>query len=168
LQVPICPQLLSGSCPQTPRVSGVPAGAGTQRPASLGSLQETQGPVQATLQQTPSAQNPESHCEASSQGCPACRCTPQAPFTQTSVSQSPGQTQASPNFRLRELGPVQASWPVVLPEPAGRPASEIPTATVLKADVSHAPATAMSAIDSSKRFHNGHPGRPPMLFTFAS
>jgi hypothetical protein len=98
LQVPIWPQVLSASWPQTPRLSAAPAGAGTQRPACIRSLQETQGPVQATLQQTPSAQNPESHCEPSSQGCPACRCTPQAALTHTSVSQSAGHTQTSPTF----------------------------------------------------------------------
>ncbi len=167
LHVPIWPQLLSGSRPQTPRLSIAPAGAGTQRPASMGSLHETQGPVQATLQQTPSAQNPESHWVPSSQGCPACRCTPQAPFTQTSVSQSRGQTQASPSFSERQPGPVQASSTPGFCAPRGAPPSAIPTTTVLKAAVSQPPARPQRPI-SNKRFHAGPPGRLRMVFTFAS
>jgi hypothetical protein len=61
LQAPLDPQVSGGSIAQTPWGSGAPAAEGVHWPILPGSLQLTQGPLQATLQQTPSAQKPLSH-----------------------------------------------------------------------------------------------------------
>jgi hypothetical protein len=168
LQIPICPQLASGSDMQMPCRSRPPAGVGTQAPAWRGSSQDTQAPVQATLQQTPSAQKPESHWAASSQGAPTCRSTPHAPLTHTWVAQSLGQKQASPVCFEREPGPAHASLlPLVCPEGGTPPSGSLPIATVLKADVSQADARHANAT-SKKRFQPGPGRRPRFLVTFAS
>ena len=61
-QVPVCPQLAGPWSRQTPRGSGASASIGQQRPSRPVRLQVTQAPLQATLQQTPSAQKPDAHC----------------------------------------------------------------------------------------------------------
>jgi hypothetical protein len=55
------PQVLSGSAVQTPWGSIPPTVTGAHSPARPARLQLTHGPLQFTLQQTPSAQNAESH-----------------------------------------------------------------------------------------------------------
>jgi hypothetical protein len=62
LHNPLDPQVEAGSRRHSPCGSAIPEGAGRQSPGLSGRLQLTQGPVQATLQQTPSAQNPDWHC----------------------------------------------------------------------------------------------------------
>lgn len=58
-------QIRSGSVtPRARRGSGVSAGTSTQRPSATGSAQKRHLPAQASLQQTPSAQNPDLHCSA--------------------------------------------------------------------------------------------------------
>ncbi len=88
------PQLWAVSTLHTPCTSASPAGTGAQVPRRLGWLQLTQGPVQATSQQTPSAQKPESHCDPDSQAMPAACWTSQRPRTQAPLAQSLGQSQA--------------------------------------------------------------------------
>lgn len=55
---------------------------GVQRPSALGSAQNEHLPVQAELQQTPSAQNFDVHCAPAVHGCPSPR-SPQLPFLHT-------------------------------------------------------------------------------------
>jgi hypothetical protein len=61
LHRPLWPQLSGASLRHTPCLSGMPAGTETHSPSRSGSLQLTQAPLHATLQQTPSAQKPLSH-----------------------------------------------------------------------------------------------------------
>ena len=56
---------------QTPCGSALPTETGAHSPARPARLQLTQGPLQATLQQTPSAQEPESHSVAAVQTAPS-------------------------------------------------------------------------------------------------
>jgi hypothetical protein len=64
LQRPLCPQESCGSLRHCACGSGRPAGTTAHSPALPGRAQATQAPVQATLQQTPSAQNPEAQSAA--------------------------------------------------------------------------------------------------------
>ena len=66
---------------QTPWGSAAPDGTGAQVPSEVDSAQLRQVPVQAALQQTPSAQNPLTHSLAAAQGCPM-GFWPQLPLTQ--------------------------------------------------------------------------------------
>src|SRR5215213_3559059 len=61
LHAPLDPQLSAASTAHTPCRSGLPTGTGVHWPILPGSAQLTHGPLQATLQQTPSAQKPLSH-----------------------------------------------------------------------------------------------------------
>jgi hypothetical protein len=80
-QVPVCPQLGLPSSTQTPRGSGRPSSIGQQVPSLSGRLQATQPPWQATLQQIPSAQNPDWQSALALQLIPFIR-LPQLPPTQ--------------------------------------------------------------------------------------
>ena len=76
-------QIESGSVtPRAARGSGTSAGTSTQRPSAMVSAQKRHFPVQASLQQTPSAQNPDLHWLVLVQGCPRPR-NPQLPPAQT-------------------------------------------------------------------------------------
>jgi hypothetical protein len=71
----------------------MPTALGMQVPSRPLWLQLTQGPLQAMLQQNPSAQKPEAHWVASLQIAPAGR-LPQLPFTQfTFAAQSASDAQ---------------------------------------------------------------------------
>src|SRR5688500_9455329 len=59
LQAPLCPQVSGASSRHMSCGSSAPAGTGAHSPMRSGWLQLTHEPVQATLQQIPSAQKPE-------------------------------------------------------------------------------------------------------------
>jgi hypothetical protein len=61
-QLPVCPQVDWAVWLQILWGSGTFSAVGSQVPKRPACLQLTQGPVQAELQQTPSAQCPEAHC----------------------------------------------------------------------------------------------------------
>lgn len=69
-QRPVCPQLAEALALQIRCGSSLPAEIGQQVPIRPLWLQLTQAPEQATLQQKPSAQNLEAHCEAAVQTAP--------------------------------------------------------------------------------------------------
>lgn len=79
-QAPVWPQLDLSVAVQTLWGSTTPIAVGQQVPTRPLWLQLTQGPVQATLQQKPSAQNPDAHWVAAVQTAPAGR-LPQLPLT---------------------------------------------------------------------------------------
>jgi hypothetical protein len=97
LQRPLCPQVSGESRRQIPCGSTSPSTTGAHCPRLSASLQLTQAPVQATLQQTPSTQKPDMHWEVSWQTTPVARLPPQAlpeqqiPSRQVPVVQSPSQ-----------------------------------------------------------------------------
>ncbi len=102
-----------------------------------GWLQLTQAPVQATLQQAPSVQNPESQSPGSSQVVPAERLAPQAapeqqtPSWQTLVVQSVAQLHACPGARLgasaaRQPAPGASTLSAAVPAGASGPATPVP------------------------------------------
>jgi hypothetical protein len=66
---------------QTPCGSPAPAGLEAQVPSEVDSAQLWHEPVQAELQQTPSAQKVEAHSVPTEQGCPF-DLGPQLPLTQ--------------------------------------------------------------------------------------
>jgi hypothetical protein len=151
LQTPLCPQDPGGSTLHTPCWSGEPAGTGRHSPRRCPWLQLTQAPVQPTSQQTPSAQNPESHCEACSQGIPCGSCRSQRPWTQASVSHSLGHTQGCPTpFLLVGPGAAQAisgSTPrgVLPPGRSVPPSLDWPATRVVTASVPQPAAISPSA-----------------------
>jgi hypothetical protein len=63
------PQVLAGCCAQS-LAGSWPSAIGEQVPAEPATSQAWQTPVQALLQQMPSAQNPELHCPAAVQAAP--------------------------------------------------------------------------------------------------
>jgi hypothetical protein len=85
---PVVPQVAGACVAQTPCGSGPPASAGQQVPRRPCWLQLTQGPLQATLQQTPSVQKPDLHSLFAAHTAPP-GLSPQLPFAQTTpVAQS--------------------------------------------------------------------------------
>jgi len=86
-QTPDCPQLAAALCAQRPWGSAPPDVVGPQVPIRPACAQLTQGPVQAMLQQTPSAQKPEAHCDPALQRAPV-GLGPQLPFTHFEATQS--------------------------------------------------------------------------------
>jgi hypothetical protein len=60
-QMPVVPHLAAPSSTHWPRGSATPRSMGQHVPLRSGIAHETQPPPQATLQHTPSAQNPEAH-----------------------------------------------------------------------------------------------------------
>ena len=93
-QTPDCPQLDVELCVQTPRGSTALSVVGPQVPIRPGCAQLTQAPVQAMLQQTPSVQKPEAHCDPAPQAAPD-GLGPQLPFTHFELTQSPSETQVA-------------------------------------------------------------------------
>ena len=93
-QTPDCPQLDAGLCAQSPWGSAAPSVVGPQVPSRPACAQLTQGPVQAMLQQTPSAQNPEAHCDPALQTAPG-GFGPQLPFTHLEPTQSLSEAQVA-------------------------------------------------------------------------
>jgi len=93
-QTPDCPQLDAGLGVQIPWGSAAPKVAAPQIPARPACAQLTQGPVQAMLQQTPSAQKPEAHCDPATQIAPS-GFGPQLPFTHFELTQSLSETQVA-------------------------------------------------------------------------
>jgi hypothetical protein len=92
-QAPVWPQVDRSVATQTLWGSAIPIAVGQQVPRRALWLQLTQGPVQATLQQKPSAQKPDAHCAADVQVAPIGR-LPQLPFTHfTSEVQSASEEQ---------------------------------------------------------------------------
>jgi hypothetical protein len=80
-QVPVRPQLAAPWSVQIPRGSGTPAATGKQLPSREGRLHFTHAPLQATAQQTLSAQCPEAHSSSITQ-CAPFIFLPQLPFWQ--------------------------------------------------------------------------------------
>lgn len=79
-QAPVWPQVDLSAAVQILCGSLMPMAVGQQVPIRPLWLQLTHGPVQATLQQNPSAQNPEAHWAEAVQTAPMGR-LPQLPFT---------------------------------------------------------------------------------------
>gem|GEM_PF-2653044 len=79
-QRPVCPQVAEALAEQILCGSGAFTAIGQQVPIRPLWSQLTQAPVQATLQQNPSAQNFEAHCEPAVQTAPI-GLGPQLPFT---------------------------------------------------------------------------------------
>ena len=93
-QTPDCPQVDAGPCAQMPWGSAAARVVGQQVPTRPDCAQLTQGPVQAMLQQTPSAQKPEAHCDPARQMAPA-GFGPQLPFTHFEPTQSLSEAQVA-------------------------------------------------------------------------
>jgi hypothetical protein len=92
-QRPVCPQVVAALAWQVWCGSAVPAAIGQQVPSRPLWLQLTHAPAQATLQQNPSAQKPEAHCEAAVQTAPI-GLGPQLPATHLMPpAQSPSEVQ---------------------------------------------------------------------------
>jgi len=91
-QTPDCPQLDAALRAQMPWGSAAPNVVGAQVPIRPGCAQLTQGPVQAMLQQTPSAQKPEAHWDPAAQKAPV-GLGPQLPFTHFEATQSLSEAQ---------------------------------------------------------------------------
>lgn len=97
-----------------------PEGTGEQVPAEPIWLQDTQGPLQAELQQTPLAQKPEAHSAAAAQAVPFAFLATQRPLSQTKpIWQSALVVQLAPQLdpthtfgaQLREAGGKQVPAP---------------------------------------------------------
>jgi hypothetical protein len=86
----------------------VPAVAGAHEPALPGTLQDSQGPAQGLLQQTPSVHAPDSHSAARKQAAPSGRSATHAPKE---------QMLPSLQSESRRHGEVQADWPLQTPAP---------------------------------------------------
>jgi hypothetical protein len=85
-------------------------------------LQLTQAPVQATLQQNPSAQKPDAHCDPSAHAAPMGR-RPQLPFTHLTLgAQSASEAQVvmqAPRWASQLNGAQIVAGPAVqLPAPS--------------------------------------------------
>jgi len=93
-QTPDCPQVEAGLFTQRPRGSAAPSDVGEQVPIRPDCAQPTQGPVQEVLQQTPSAQKPEAHCDPALQTAPV-GLGPQLPFTHFEPTQSLSDRQVT-------------------------------------------------------------------------
>jgi hypothetical protein len=93
-QTPDCPQLDAGPCAHTRWESAAPSAVGQQVPNRPDCAQLTQGPPQATLQQKPSAQKPEAHCDAATQTAPR-GLGPQLPLTHFEPTQSLSAVQVA-------------------------------------------------------------------------
>jgi hypothetical protein len=93
-QTPDCPQVDAGLFTQTPWGSAAPSVVGEQVPIRPDCAQLTQGPMQAVLQQMPSAQKPEAHCDPALQRAPV-GLGPQLPFTHFEPTQSPSELQVA-------------------------------------------------------------------------
>jgi len=122
-------QIRSGSVtPRARRGSGVSAGTSTQRPSAMGRAQKRHLPAQASLQQTPSAQNPDLHWSADLHAWPRPR-LPQLPSTQVAgVTQSASVVQAS-----RQTSPPHMNGSQAMAGPSRqlpRP-SQLPAGTML-------------------------------------
>ena len=98
-QTPDCPQVDSGLRAQTWWGSAAPCVVGPQVPRRPDCAQLTQGPVQAMLQQTPSAQKPEAHCDPAVQMAPS-GFGPQLPFTHLDPRQSLSEEQVAAQVLL--------------------------------------------------------------------
>lgn len=120
-QTPDCPQLDAGLRAQIPRGSAAPSVVGPQVPSRPACAQLTQGPVQAMLQQTPSAQNPEAHCAPVLQTAPV-DLGPQLPFTHFEPTQSLSEAQVAtqvPVFASQLNGAQMTVGPAVqVPRPS--------------------------------------------------
>lgn len=93
-QTPDCPQLDDELCAQTRWGSAAPSAVGQQVPIRPDCAQVTQGPVQAMLQHTPSAQNPDAHCDPPLHMAPV-GLGPQLPFTHFAPTHSLSEAQAA-------------------------------------------------------------------------
>jgi hypothetical protein len=93
-QTPDWPQLDSALRVHTWWGSAAPSVVGAQVPRRPDCAQLTHGPVQAMLQQTPSAQKPEAHCDPALQMAPS-GFGPQLPFTHFEPTQSPSEEQVA-------------------------------------------------------------------------
>jgi hypothetical protein len=94
-QLPVCPQVVASVEAQSSCGSSTPRGDGPQVPIRPLWLQLTQGPLQAVLQQTPSAQKLEAHWAAAVQAAPG-GLSPQLPATHlTFAAQSASVAQLS-------------------------------------------------------------------------
>jgi hypothetical protein len=78
--MPVAPQLGAPWSTHWARGSAAPRSIGQQVPRRSGSAHETQGPPHATLQHTPSAQNPDAQSAPFVQFAPFIL-SPQLPFT---------------------------------------------------------------------------------------
>jgi hypothetical protein len=141
-QTPDCPQLDAGLRAQTPWGSAAPSAVGPQTPIRPVCAQLTQGPVQATLQQTPSAQKPEAHCDPAWQTAPS-GLGPQLPFTHLDPTQSLSEAQVAAqapviasqvNGAQMTVGPaVQVPSPSQTRPPMTAAPSQVPGAQVVPA-----------------------------------
>jgi hypothetical protein len=120
-QRPVCPQVAEALAEQIPCGSGAFTAIGQQVPIRPLWSQLTQAPVQATLQQNPSAQKFDAHCEPAVQTAPI-GFGPQLPLTHLApLTQSPSAVQVTtqalvlvsqPNGAQMVAGPeVQVPWP---------------------------------------------------------
>ena len=101
-QVPVWPQVDLSVAVQTLCGSATPMAVGQQVPMRPLWLQLTHGPVQVTLQQNPSAQNPDAHWLAALQTAPIGR-LPQLPFTHlTLAAQSESDAQLTTQLFVLE------------------------------------------------------------------
>jgi hypothetical protein len=92
-QAPVVPHVAGACAAQVPWGSDAPVSTGQQVPTWACWLQVMHGPLQATLQQTPSAQNPDLHSLLLAQTAPP-GFKPQLPFTHTMpLAQSPLMVQ---------------------------------------------------------------------------
>ncbi len=121
-QAPVCPQVDWSVAVQTLCGSLTPMAVGQQVPTRPLWLQLTQGPVQATLQQNPSAQNAEAHWLAEVQTAPMGR-FPQLPLTHFTLgAQSASDAQVTTQLLVLVLqlkGAQMVAGPgVQLPAPS--------------------------------------------------
>jgi hypothetical protein len=96
-----CPQLDAGLRAQMPWGSAAPRVVGEQVPIRPDCAQLTQGPVQEVLQQKPSAQKPEAHCDPALQTAPV-GLGPQLPFTHFEPTQSLSEAQVAAQVPVLE------------------------------------------------------------------
>jgi hypothetical protein len=111
--LPSWPQEAAFASMHMARGSGRPAAMLVHMPGATAMAHERQGPLQASLQQTPSMQNPERHCVPDWHPAPS-SLTPQLPLTQ----RPPGLQ--SPSFRQvsRQAPPAQAKGAQSITAPA--------------------------------------------------
>jgi hypothetical protein len=101
-QLPVCPHVDASVEAQSSCGSSTPRGVGPQVPIRPLWLQLTQGPLQAVLQQTPSAQKVEAHCAAAVHWAPG-GLSPQLPATHlTFPTQSASDAQATTQLLVVE------------------------------------------------------------------